>query len=57
MAKTYVITDEAALKAAYPQFFQAVPDGRKIRTALSIGIDLPGVSRVESDSIADTDEA
>lgn len=48
MSKGYVVTDEAALKAAYPQFFKAIPDGYKIRKALSLGIELPGVSRVEA---------
>lgn len=46
MSKGYEITDDAALKAAYPQFFKAIPDGYKIRKALSLGIALPGVVAV-----------
>jgi hypothetical protein len=43
MTKHYNVIDAEALKAAYPQFFKAVPDGYKIRKALSLGIKLPGV--------------
>jgi len=39
----YKITDEAALKAAYPQFFKATPDAHKIRAALKLGLTLPGI--------------
>ncbi len=46
MTKGYEVTDAEALKAAYPQFFKAVPDGYKIRKALSLGIKLPGVVEV-----------
>jgi hypothetical protein len=46
MTKHYEVTDAEALKAAYPQFFKAVPDGYKIRKALSLGITLPGVVEV-----------
>jgi len=43
VTKGYEVTDAEALRAAYPQSFKAVPDGYKIRKALSLGIKLPGV--------------
>lgn len=40
----FEITDQAALVKEFPQFFKQIPDIRKIRAALKLGIDLPGVS-------------
>ncbi len=43
--KDYTITNEKALLEAYPQFFKMSVDHAKIKKALSLGIDLPGVEK------------
>lgn len=47
--RPYEITDVEALFQNYPQFFKQTPDHTKIRKALSLGLDLPGVAMIDSD--------
>lgn len=56
----YKITDEAALKAAYPQFVKTISilDQKAVRYAIKAGIEIPGVeacikaAKIDQDAIA-----
>ena len=41
--KDFTVTDINALEAAYPNFVKKIASTAKIRTALKLGIKLPGV--------------
>lgn len=42
--RNFEVSDLHALYAVYPQFFKLVPDYAKIRQAMKLGLDLPGLS-------------
>jgi hypothetical protein len=46
--RAFQVTDIKALGDAYPQLLKSVPDYAKIRKALSIGLELPGVERIDT---------
>ncbi len=41
--RNFEVSDDRALYAVYPQFFKLVPDYAKIRQAIKLGLELPGV--------------
>lgn len=42
--RDYEVVDAQALYAKYPQLFKLVPDYAKIRAAMKIGLDMPGIA-------------